>query len=273
MIEPRHPPPQTSSEDLESSTSERSETLSAFLETDETLVEAANDAEAPTEGTQPEQYRAAAAPDQAGVGNQVVPDLAGIGGEVACVLESAHAAADNMRATAHRDAEQIRAEAESAAGRMIVDAQREAKAMRRELQQLREDAEVHGKAVREDAEAYAVETRYSAKEEANRKSAEVDQVVRAARAEAERSVKEATSEGHRRKAALEADAARLEERFANILTVFRGISGQLEDVLRTEATTPQAQVVHADKATIEEESLEESLKPAAQAKMERSGSR
>lgn len=245
--------------------------MSASLENDETPVAAANDAGGPTEGMEPEQYRAAFAPDHAGVGNQVVPDLAGIGGEVASVLQSAHAAAGEMRAAAHRDAEQIRAEAESAAGIMIADAQREAKALRRELQQLREDADIHGKAVREDAEAYAAEARYTAEEEANRKSGEADQLLRAARAEAKRIVKEATSEGHRRKAALEADAAHFEERFANILTIFRGISGQLEDVVRTGAM-PQAQVEDQTEPGVEEESLDESLKPAAKAKTEPSGS-
>ena len=246
--------------------------MTAFSQDAEAPVEAANAARGLAEGTELEPHPAAATPDQVGVDNQFVPDLFRIGPEVASVLQAAHAAADEMRATAHRDAEQIRAEAESAAGRMVADAQREAEALRRELRQLREDADIHCKAVREDAEGYAAEARYTAEEEVNRKSAEADQVLRAARAEAKRIVKEATSEGNRRKAALEADAARFEERFANILTIFRGISGQLEDVMRTGAR-PQAQVEDADKPGPEEESLEKSLKPAAKAKTERSGSR
>jgi hypothetical protein len=235
--------------------------LSAFSQDAEASIEAANAGGGSTEGAEPEPHPAAA-PDQG---------LARVGSEVASVLQSAHAAAGEMRRTAHRDAEQIRADAESAAARMVADAQREAKALRSELQQLREDADIHGKAVREDAEAYAAEARFTAEEEANRKSAEADKVLRAARAEAKTIVKEATSEGDRRKAALEADAARFEERFANILTIFRGLSGQLEDVVRTGAT-PQA-VEDLDKPAEEEESLNESLKPVAKAKTERFSSR
>jgi cell division septum initiation protein DivIVA len=272
-IEPRNrPPPKLERGSRVDTTTERSETVTAFSQDAEAPVEAANAARGLTEGTEPEPHPGAATPDQAGVDSPFVPDLSGIGPEVASVLQSAHAAADEMRATAHRDAEQIRAEAESAAGKMVADAQREAKALRRELHQLREDADIHCKAVREDAEGYAAEARYTAEEEVNRKSAEADQVLRAARAEAKRIVKEATSEGHRRKAALEADAARFEERFANILTIFRGISGQLEDVMRTGAR-PEAQVEDADKPGLQQESLEESLKPAAKAKTDRSGSR
>jgi DNA repair ATPase RecN len=84
-------------------------------------------------------------------------------------------------------------------------------------------------------------------------------------------VKEATAEGERRKAALEADAARFEERLANILQIFRGISAQLEDVVRV-GTTPQATDEHVETHGVEEKTLEESLKPA-KAKTEHSGSR
>ena len=186
-------------------------------------------------------------------------DLARVGEQVATVLQSAHSAADEMRAAAHHDAERIGAEAEAAAERMIADSRREAEAMRRELQQLRKDAEIYGKAVREDADAYSVEARHTADAEAGRKSTEADDLLRAARAEAKRMVKEATSEGQRRKEALAAEAARFEARLANFLTLFRGVTVQLEDVL-TMASTVDSQPEDAAQAS-QEGSLVEALKP------------
>jgi hypothetical protein len=198
-----------------------------------------------------------------------------VGSEITSVLRTAHAAAQQLRAKAEREAEQVRTQAETAAASIVADARREATALRRELQQLRDDADAHGRVVRDEAEAYAAQVRSAADEEVTAQTAEADRLLRGARAEAKKIIKDATSEGERRKAALEADAAGFEERFANVLTTLRGISGQLDDVVRKGLARPQTEGPEGVKTEdLEERSLDQALKSKADAKKTRSaGSR
>jgi cell division septum initiation protein DivIVA len=184
-----------------------------------------------------------------------------IGHEVDAVLKAAGASAERIRTNAERDAEAIRGDAREAAERLLADAQREGLALRAELQQLRREVDAYGKRVRADAEAYATETRKSAEEDARSKSSEAEHVLRSARKEAAKIIREATGDGQRRKTALEVEAARFEERFANILTIFNDMSSQLEGVLR-------AKEQRAATSVSEDESLADDLKDAASAKQD-----
>ena len=193
-------------------------------------------------------------------------DASDIGREVAAVLEAAEASAQRIRAKAQRDADAIRADAEAAAERLLADAQREGRALRAELQELRKEIDAYGKKVRGDAEAYAADARKSADEEGSQKLREAEDTLRSSRREAAKIVRDATADGQRRKAALEVEAAWFEERFANILTVFHGISSQLEGVLRDGGGAPDA--ASGGESPPEKESLADDLKEAAGAKSE-----
>jgi hypothetical protein len=249
--------------------------LSTSPENTSTVAEPAGAVRGPQDATELADHRAVEAPAGPAVGPDPTPNLADVGSEITSVLRTAHAAAQQLRAKTERDAEQVRAQAESAAASIVADAQREAKALRRELQQLRDDADGHGRAVRDEAEAYAAQVRSAADEDVTRQTAEADRLLRGARAEAKKIIKEATSEGERRKAALEADAARFEERFANALTTLRGISGQLEDVVRKGITPPSTEAPEGVKTeNLDERSLDRALTSKANAKKTRSaGSR
>ena len=241
-----------------------------------TLAEPARAAREPQDATELAEERAVeAAPVGPAVGPDPTLKLADVGSEITSVLRTAHAAAQQLRAKAEREAEQVRTQAETAAASIVADARREATALRRELQQLRDDADAHGRVVRDEAEAYAAEVRSAADEEVTAQTAEADRLLRGARAEAKKIIKDATSEGERRKAALEADAAGFEERFANVLTTLRGISGQLDDVVRKGLARPQTEGPEGVKTEdLEERSLDQALKSKADAKKTRSaGSR
>jgi len=245
--------------------------LSTSPENTSTLAEPARGAGGPQDATELAENRAVDAAVGPGVGPDPTLNLADVGSEITTVLRTAHAAAKEMRAKAERNAEQIRTQAESAAASIVADAQREATALRRELQQLRDDADAHGRVVRDEAEAYAAQVRSAADEDVNKQTAEADRLLRGARAEAKKIIKDATSEGERRKAVLEADAARFEERFANVLTTLRGISGQLEDVVLTGVTPPRTENPEGVKTEdLEEQSLDQALKSKANAKRTRS---
>ena len=191
-----------------------------------------------------------------------------IGREVAAVLKAAEAAAQRMRANAERDSEVIRADARDAAERLLADAQREGQALRAELQELRREVDAYAKRVRADAEGYAAATRKSAEEDANNKSTEAEHVLRTARREAAKIIKDATRDGEGRKAALEVEAARFEERFANVLTIFQDMSSQLEGVLRRDR---QPDEQPAGDSASKGESLAQELTDAATAKREEAG--
>ena len=193
-------------------------------------------------------------------------DAIQIGREVAAVLKAAEAAAQRMRANAERDSEVIRADARDAAERLLADAQREGQALRAELQVLRREVDAYAKRVRADAEGFAAATRKSAEEDANNKSTEAEHVLRTARRDAAKIIKDATRDGEGRKAALEVEAARFEERFANVLTIFQDMSSQLEGILRRQPDEPPA----GDSAS-GGESLAEELADAATAKRKEVG--
>lgn len=182
-----------------------------------------------------------------------------IGPEIDAVLKAAEASAQRIRANAERDAEAIRADAHDGARQLLADAQREGQALRAELHELRREVDAYGKRVRADAEAYAAETRKAADEEATSKSSEAEHVLRSARREAAKILRDATGDAQRRKASLELEGARFEERFANILTIFHDMSSQLEAVLR-ERVKPRDQVTGS---VSENESLADQLKDAA----------
>ena len=190
-----------------------------------------------------------------------------IGREVAAVLKAAEAAAQRIRANAERDSEATRVDARDAAERLLADARREGQALRAELQELRE-VDAYAKRVRADAEGFAAATRKSAEEDANNKSTEAEHVLRTARREAAKIIKDATRDGEGRKAALEVEAARFEERFANVLTIFQDMSSQLEGVLRRDR---QPDEQPAGDSASKGESLAQELTDAATAKREEAG--
>jgi ABC-type transporter Mla subunit MlaD len=90
--------------------------------------------------------------------------------------------------------------------------------------------------IRAEADAYAEQVRTEARREADDALQRVLQTAAAADAEAERTLREAALQSRQRLEALEAEVERAERRLKDLLTVFRGVTAQLEHVL--ESTAP-----------------------------------
>lgn len=158
-------------------------------------------------------------------------DYVQVGERVTAVLESARDAAEDIRAKARREAERVRAEADDQAASTVAEAERNAEEMRRESEQLRAEAKHYSTETREAADSYAAENRREADAAATRMISEAEERVRKARAEAKRKAKQTEEEGLKRQAAIVAEAGRFEDRLQKLLTVFRGMTDQLEDLL------------------------------------------
>lgn len=160
-------------------------------------------------------------------------DHAQVGERVTAVLEVAKRASEDTLAKAGRAAERLLAEFESAATAAVTEAARRAQEVRREADQFRAEADRYSAETRKAADAYAAETRAGAEQAAAKAVSEAEERVR-------------------RHAAIIAEAGLFEERLQNLVTVFRGMTDQLEDLLaqRQEPTEGEAPA---------EETLQESL--------------
>lgn len=177
-------------------------------------------------------------------------DYARLGEQVTAVLTTAEQAAAEIRETARQDAEQIR-----------LDAERTAAAARGEAEALRGDADAYRDQTRAAADTYAKETRRVADEEAAKARSALEEEARTARADAERKAREIEAEALRRRDALRESAAHLEERIAGMLTAFRGMTMDLEELLPTKAAGRDGEPDAAADEPLGAESFEAALKP------------
>jgi hypothetical protein len=162
------------------------------------------------------------------------------------VLEFAKQAAEDTLVSARREADRFLAEVESVTMAAVTEAARRAQKVQRDAERIRAEARRYSSETREAADAYAAEKRRGAEEAAAKATREAEEQVR-------------------RQEAIVAEAARFEERLQNLVTVFRGMTDQLEALLAKGEEPKEDEVPPAETL---EESLEEQVK-GKQAKVPR----
>jgi hypothetical protein len=181
--------------------------------------------------------------------------FAEVGERVGAVLTSAHHAAEQIRESARREAARIRAEASDNAAATIAEASRDAERTRRESEELRAEADRYSKETREAADRYGVETRRKLDQEAAERRAEVEEQARRTRQAADQKAKDLVTEAVHRQKGLVQEAGRSEARLQQLLGVFRGMTSQLEELVKPEPAEG------SDEKGTTEEGLEAALKP------------
>jgi hypothetical protein len=183
--------------------------------------------------------------------------FAEVGERVGAVLTSAHQAAEQIRESARQEAARIKTEASDTAAATIAEASLDADRTRRESDELRAEADRYSKETREAADRYGVDTRRKLDDEAAERRAEVEEQARRIRQAAEQKAKDLVTEAVHRQKALVQEAGRSEARLQQLLGVFRGMTSQLEELVRTESAA------EADEkgAKAPAEGFEEALKP------------
>ena len=161
-----------------------------------------------------------------------------VGERVAAVLEFAKRVAEDTLAQARREADLVLAEVENVATATVTEAARKAQEVRHETEQLRAEATRYSTETREAADAYAAETRGGAEKAAAKAISEAEERVK-------------------RRMAIVAEAARFEDRLQNLVTVFRGMTDQLEDLLAERQAQMEGDVPAGETL---QESLEEPIK-------------
>jgi hypothetical protein len=214
---------------------------------------------------QPEQARPA--PGAPGGREDVAPepvdpaDYARVGEKVTAVLASAQEAAEQMVASAEAEAERVRLAAQEQAALSAAAAKSEAERLQHESGALRLEAEEYQKETRAAADGYAEEARAEAEAEAARRLAEADERAQAVVAEAEQRARYVAQEEARRQEELAAAAKGYEERLENLLEVFRGMTLQLEDLVRADPEAKDEAADNEEAETPVDESLDEALRP------------
>jgi hypothetical protein len=165
-------------------------------------------------------------------------DYVRLGEQVTAVLTTAEQAAAEIRESANRDAEHIRGEAK-----------KQAAAFKAQAEALRADADAYAEQKRRTADAQAEEARVALEKRAT-----------AIQAEAERKAKEIETEAIRRRDVLRQSTARLEERIAETLATFRGMTSDLEGLLPAARRREDGKPQDADGVAVDD-TLENALKP------------
>ncbi len=147
-------------------------------------------------------------------------ELSQVGERVAAVLRSAEEAADDVRAAAERDAERLLRAAEEEANTTRATAQGSLDETRAEIDELRSETE------RRSAERL-----HEADEEAARRIADADARGRQVVKEAEQRAQQLEEDMRSRHGALAREAAQFEERLSSLVTVFRAMTSQLEELV------------------------------------------
>jgi hypothetical protein len=170
-----------------------------------------------------------------------------VGDEVTAVLTAAEHAAAHIREIALREAERTRLEANEKAAASLA-----------EVQARRAEVDSYGEETRAAADAYAEETRGNADEKAARRVSQAEEQARRIQAEAEERGRELEDEASRRRDALTKSAEGMEARIESMLTVFRGVITELDQLLpaerRSGADKPEPPAAKR---------LDEALKPAS----------
>jgi hypothetical protein len=170
-----------------------------------------------------------------------------VGEEVTAVLTAAEHAAAQIRETALRESERTRLDADEKAAASLV-----------EIEARRAEVESYSEETRAAADAYAEETRRNANEKAARRVSQAEEQARRIQAEAEAKGRELEAEASRRRDALTKSAEGVEARIESMLTVFRGVISELDQLLPAERRSG------ADKRKPPAaERLDEALKPAS----------
>jgi F0F1-type ATP synthase membrane subunit b/b' len=183
-----------------------------------------------------------------------------VGERVGAVLTSANHAADQIRESARQEAARIRTEAADNAASTIAEASLDSERTRRESEELRAEADRYSQETRETADRYGAETRRKLDDEAAERRAEVEEQARKIRQAAEQKAKDLVTEAVHRQKALVQEAGRSEARLQQLLGVFRGMTSQLEELVRPEPE-PAAQSDETSAEAAPKEGFEDALKP------------
>jgi vacuolar-type H+-ATPase subunit E/Vma4 len=171
-----------------------------------------------------------ATPDQ----DEQNESYAQVGEQVASVLAAAHRAADEIRANALEEAERIRDEAEADAASTRDEAGRAAEQTRSETEALRAEADEYSREAREAADRYVATTREQVEDEAANRRAESEQEAREKHRSAEQRARDIETGALERRKAIIEEAERSEARLEQLLGVCRGMTSQLEELLRAD---------------------------------------
>ena len=185
-------------------------------------------------------------------------NYAQVGEQVAAVLVSTEQAVNQIRESALQEAERLRAETSEKATATLSEAELEAERRRRESEKLRADADTYSRGTRAAADRYLAETRLKIDEEAAQRRAEVDKQVRAIRRAAEQKAKDVEAELLQRQRTLLQELERSEARVQQLLGIFRGMTAQLEGLVRAD---PAGHSGDAEREASVAEPLDEALKP------------
>lgn len=142
------------------------------------------------------------------------------GEEVDAILQSARDTAAKLEQAAKEEAEQTRAEAKAAATREAEKAQR-----------VRADAEAYAARLRSEAEAEAAKLRMEAEHVATELVEAAREKLVAAEAEAAQTLRAAEESARARVDVLQAEVRHHENRLEHLLTVFHGMSFEVEEIL------------------------------------------
>lgn len=185
-----------------------------------------------TEQEQQPQSTDAGAPGPAAVDER---DYEGFGKKVIGILEAAEAAADQIRAEAMDAAAETRAEGVDAAADIRKAAEDEAQVYVARAEQeavtVRNDAEASAKDALSAAEADSAARVQEAEAQAQKAIADAESQVVAVHEEAVEKARQIQQAAREREDVLRAQVAPLEENLRRALEAFRGISGQLEELL------------------------------------------
>lgn len=123
---------------------------------------------------------------------------------------------------------------------------------------LRAEADQYSREAREAADRYVAATRRQAEDEAAQRRAELDQEVREGRRAAEQRAQDIETEALQRRTAIIEEARRSEARLEQLLGVYRGMTSQLEELLRAARAEDAAVETHDERPSGE---LADDLRP------------
>ena len=228
-----------------------------------TVADSARGPESGDTSTQPEQpgleARTAdvAEPPRAEVADEASLE---IGEQVAGILSSAKQAAQQLRESAQQEAEHIRAEAKRQAAETLDRAKKEWALRREDVDKVRTEADAYGKNTRESADRHAAEMRRKIEEEVAKLRSEAQQEAADIRRGARQKADELAAQTLQRQKALIAEAERSEARLHQLVSVYRAMTSQLEDLLGSErAQASGEQTAEGGSAPVRE--LDEALRP------------
>lgn len=148
------------------------------------------------------------------------------------LLNSTERVADESGETARQENEKIQKGAEQKAV-TIAEGRRDAERIRRSIVQMRTEAEHYSQETRAAADSYAEQRRREVENEASKTLAKAEMAAREIREAADR------------REALAGDAERFEIRLQSLLSVFKGMTAQLEELLgREQPNTREEEEVH-----------------------------